>query len=54
MENVSLFFDHLEYLNAIWYILWLYLVYFPVLVCSNQDKSGNPEVEHKKTDLSHS
>jgi hypothetical protein len=27
MENVSLFFDHLEYLNAIWYILWLFGIF---------------------------
>jgi hypothetical protein len=48
MENVGIFYDHFEYLwpfgiicghrvyfVAIWYI-------FPILVCLDQEKSGNP------------
>jgi hypothetical protein len=35
IENVGIFYDHLEYLTFIWYI-------FPVLVCLDQEKSGNP------------
>jgi hypothetical protein len=48
MENFSIFYDHLEYFTAIWYILWtfgivyVHLVYFPVLVFLVQEKSGNP------------
>jgi hypothetical protein len=48
MENVVIFFDHLEYFAAIWYNIWPFgivcghLVYFYVLVCLEQEKSGNP------------
>jgi hypothetical protein len=35
MENVGLFYDHLENFMAIWYI-------FSVLACLDQEKSGNP------------
>jgi hypothetical protein len=34
-ENVGIFYDHLEYFTAIWYI-------FPILVCLDQEKCGNP------------
>jgi hypothetical protein len=33
MENVGIFFAHLEYLTAIWYILWSFGIHSPVLVC---------------------
>jgi hypothetical protein len=42
------FCDHLEYFVAVWYNLWPFgtasghLVYFPILVCLDQEKSGNP------------
>jgi hypothetical protein len=48
MEYVCIFYDHLEYFMAIWYNLWPFgmvcgdMVYFPILVCLDQDKSGNP------------
>jgi hypothetical protein len=51
MENVGIFYDHLEYYMAIWYNLWpfvivcdhlLYFSIFPVLVCLDPEKSGNP------------
>jgi hypothetical protein len=44
----SILYDHLEYFTAIWYNLWPigiacgHLVYFYVLVCLDQEKSGNP------------
>jgi hypothetical protein len=47
-ENVVIFYDHLEYVTTIWYRLWPFgivfgqLVYIPVLVCLDQEKSGNP------------
>jgi hypothetical protein len=40
MENVGIFYDYLEYLTAIWYILWQFctvcghLVQFVVIWCS--------------------
>jgi hypothetical protein len=48
MENVVIFFDHLEYFTAIWYNLWPFVIvcgnlaYFNVLVYLDQEKSGNP------------
>jgi hypothetical protein len=30
MENVGIFYDHLEYFKAIWYILWQCGIFFPV------------------------
>jgi hypothetical protein len=50
VENVVIFYDHLEYFTAIWYNIWPFgkvcgifgLVYFSVLVCLDQEKSGNP------------
>jgi hypothetical protein len=50
MENVGIFYDHLEYFTAIWYNLWTFvivcghLVFFPNSVCLHQEKSGNPAV----------
>jgi hypothetical protein len=54
MENVVLFYDHLEYFTDIWYnlqslgIVCGHLVYFSVLVCLEQEKSGNPGVEKQR------
>jgi hypothetical protein len=49
IENVVVFYDLLEYFTAIWYnlkhfgIVCGHLVYsFSVLVCLDQEKSGNP------------
>jgi hypothetical protein len=42
----------LVYLVAVWYSLWPFgivrghLVYFPVLVCLDHEKSGNPDRLH--------
>jgi hypothetical protein len=42
MENVVLFYHHLEYFTAIWYNVWPFgivcghLVYFSALVCLDQ------------------
>jgi hypothetical protein len=53
MENVVILCDHLEYFTAIWYnlrpigIVCGNLVDFYVLVCLDQEKSGNPGVDHK-------
>jgi hypothetical protein len=27
---------------AVWYSLWSFVIFFPVSVCSDQEKSGNP------------
>jgi hypothetical protein len=49
MENVVIFYDHLEYFTAIWYNLWPFGVIvviwyiFSVLVCLDQEISGNPD-----------
>jgi hypothetical protein len=51
MTVVSKFYGHLVHFTAISYILWSFgifcglLVYFPVLVCLDQEKSGNPDAE---------
>jgi hypothetical protein len=48
MTNVCIFYDHLECFTAIWYDIWPIgivcsrLVYFYILVCLDQEKSGNP------------
>jgi hypothetical protein len=57
MENVGIFYEHLEYFSAIRYNLWplgigsLWSsdIFFPVLVCSNREKSGSPGSDGKKT-----
>jgi hypothetical protein len=49
MENVGIFYDHMEYFTAICYnlrsfgigSLWSFGM-FPILVCLDQEKSGNP------------
>jgi hypothetical protein len=54
MENVVIFYDHLEHFTAIWYnlrpfgIVCGHLVYFQYfLVYLDQAKSGNPGEEGK-------
>jgi hypothetical protein len=50
MEDVGIIYGHSEYFAAICYNLWLFGivcghfgVFFPILVCLNQEKSSNPE-----------
>jgi hypothetical protein len=49
-KKVVLFYDHLEYFTAIWYILRPFgklvaiLEYFPCFSILNKEKSGNPGV----------
>jgi hypothetical protein len=51
IENVVILYDHLEYLSAIWYNLhtafwhrlWAFGTFTSVLVCLDQEKSGNPD-----------
>jgi hypothetical protein len=33
---------------AVWYSLWFFDIFFPVLVCLDQEKSGNPDPKGKK------
>jgi hypothetical protein len=48
MEEVGMFYGHLVYFTAIWYILWpfricnLWYVYFSYFGMFCQEKSGNP------------
>jgi hypothetical protein len=47
MENVGIFYAHLEYITAIWYILWSFgnfvvILYVFGILC--QEKSGNPDL----------
>jgi hypothetical protein len=48
MKKVGIFYGHLKYITAIWYILWPFgnfvvsLVYFPHFGILNKEKSGNP------------
>jgi hypothetical protein len=39
---VFIFYDHLEYFIAIWYNLRSFGLFFFILVCLDQEKSGNP------------
>jgi hypothetical protein len=61
MEDVGIFYGHLIYFTAIWYILWLlgifynYLVYFMFIWYNffrfgmlRQEKSGNPAEMHRR------
>jgi hypothetical protein len=47
MKIGVIFYDYLEYFMAIWHkvrqfgIVCGHLVYFPILVCLDQEKSGN-------------
>jgi hypothetical protein len=49
MEQVGVFFGHLEYISAIWYILWIFgnlvAIWYisPRFGIFSQEKSGNPE-----------
>jgi hypothetical protein len=58
MEKVVIFYAHLKYFTAIWFNLWPFgivcghLVYFYVLVCLDQEKSGNPALVLDQTVLS--
>jgi hypothetical protein len=49
MENVGIFYRHLEYFKAIWYIVWpfgnfvsLWYIIPPFGMLSPEKKSGNP------------
>jgi hypothetical protein len=48
MENIFIFYDHLNYFMPIWYNLWQlgtvggHLVYFSHFGMLDQEKSGNP------------
>jgi hypothetical protein len=33
MEDVGIYYGQLVYFTAIWYILWPFGIFFPVLVC---------------------
>jgi hypothetical protein len=33
MEDVGILYGHLVYLQLFWYVLWLFGIFFPVLVC---------------------
>jgi hypothetical protein len=51
MKKVGIFYCHLEYITAIWYILWPLgklvgdLVYFPHFGIFKKDKSVNPDLK---------
>jgi hypothetical protein len=60
IENIVTFYDHLEYGHlAIWdnlqpfgtytCSLWSFGIFFSVLECFDQEKSGNPEHEYIHT-----
>jgi hypothetical protein len=40
--SLEIFYGHWKYFMAIWYILRSFGIFFPVLVCCTQKKSGNP------------
>jgi hypothetical protein len=48
MEDVGIFYGHLVYFTANWYILWPFGIFYGNLVCFprfgmlHQEKSGNP------------
>jgi hypothetical protein len=54
MENNGIFYDHFVYITAIWYILWQFAIVcshlenFPILVCLDQEKSGNTALRPSK------
>jgi hypothetical protein len=54
VEDVGIFYWHLVYFTAIWYILWpfgifyCYLVYLSRFGMLREDKSGNPDLAHMK------
>jgi hypothetical protein len=45
MVNVGIFYDLSEYFMAVWYSLRSFVIFFPILVCLDQEKSGNPGAE---------
>jgi hypothetical protein len=50
MENIGIFYGHLKYFTAIWYILWplgnVVVIWniFPRFGISCQEKSGKPAI----------
>jgi hypothetical protein len=49
MENVDIFYDHLEYFTAVgynlwpfWYSLWSFSIFFPIWYVWTKKKFGNP------------
>jgi hypothetical protein len=48
MEEVGIFYGHLVYSTAIWYILWPFGIFYGYFVCFSrfgmlyQEKFGNP------------
>jgi hypothetical protein len=47
MVNVGEFYGHLEYFTHFWYVSWSFGIFFPVLVCCINEKSGNLDVSNK-------
>jgi hypothetical protein len=45
MENVGVFYDHLEYFTAIWYNLWPFVAFWYIFSFLDPEKSGNPGPE---------
>jgi hypothetical protein len=55
MENAGIFYGHLVYFTAIWYILWpcgnvvvIWYIFFRFSAFLCQEKSGNPVMHPKK------
>jgi hypothetical protein len=54
MEKFGIFYNHLKYIMAIWYMLWLFgnlVAIWYILPCFGilcQEKSGNPDLCRKK------
>jgi hypothetical protein len=44
----GLFYGHLVYFVAIWYILWLFDIFFPVLVCRTRKNLATPWLTQPK------
>jgi hypothetical protein len=60
MANYVLFYGdwvyivgHLIYLMAVWCSLWSFGIFFLVLVCFDQEKSGNPDKKDPLLDNCH-
>jgi hypothetical protein len=43
MEDVGVFYGHLVYFKAIWYILWLFGNIFPRSLTLYQENYGSPD-----------
>jgi hypothetical protein len=56
LENFVTFYNHVKYSTDIWYNLWPFGKFvdtwyiFPVLVCLDQEKSGNPAADLQNAD----